>query len=290
LILVTGITGLTGRFLWQLFLNDNRIHELRCLVRGESNLGWMGEHRPALCFGDVGSHQDLVRAMQGVDSVIHLVNIRYSPQIITACQQVGVKRVVFVNTTGIFSQHQEYSCLYKQLERGIEASTLDYTIVRPTMIYGNGQDKNIHKLIKLLKVLRIFPIIGDGKSLMQPIYAGDLAKVIKLGLDKPTAIRQAYNVAGKEALSYRELLENISDAMGRTTRFIHVPFFLALILGRIGDYLPLGFIKTEPIRRLREDKAFDYSKAKNELGFNPLSFEEGVKLEVAALNEAVGYG
>ena len=102
----------------------------------------------------------------------------FSPEIIEACKVSGINRIVIVTTTGIFSKYQQYSEEYKKLETIILDCGLNYTIIRPTMIYGNHQDKNIHKLVKIVNKYPIVPVIGKGYGLMQPIYAKDLAEVI----------------------------------------------------------------------------------------------------------------
>lgn len=286
MFLVTGITGLTGRFLFAEIRRGGMKNSLRCLVRETSDLSWMGEDRPELVYGDVGQVEDLEGGLAGVEGLIHLVNIRYSPQVIEACRRARVRRVVFVNTTGIYSRYQAYSRLYLDLERQILSSGLDYTIIRPTMIYGNHQDKNIHKLVKLLRRLPVFPVVGSGKARMQPIYAGDLAKVVLSAYVEPNAIRKEYNVAGKYPLPYQELLQEIARALGVRRYFFHIPYSLALLAGRIGDVIPNGLVTYERIQRLAEDKNFDYSAAQDDLGFEPLPFVEGIRLEIEALRQA----
>jgi len=279
MLLVTGITGLTGRFLFDIIKKNDGLKSVRFLIRKTSDISWVSHQKPDFFCGDVISVDELVKCMEGVESVIHLVNIRYSPQVIEACIEKGVKRVIFVNTTGMYSKYQEYSNLYKQLENKILNSQLDYTIIRPTMIYGNHLDKNIHKLIKLLAKLPVFPVVGDGSSLMQPVYAGDLARVIYLAYKNKVAIGKDYNVAGKKPLSYKILLKEIAGALNKRVYFINIPYSLA-------NLFPNSLVNLEKIQRLSEDKVFDYSKARDELGFNPISFQQGIRLEVMELKRA----
>ncbi|XER08406.1 hypothetical protein SRRS_40210 [Sporomusa rhizae] len=244
------------------------------------------KEKPVLCYGDVNNVQDIVAAMKDVSVVLHLYNIRHSPNIIQACNLIGIKRVIFVNTTGMYSKFQQYANLYKKLEKNILESGLDYTIIRPTMIYGNQQDKNISKLVKIASRLRVFPIIGEGKSLLQPIFAGDLAEAIYQASQRDVSIHKTYNVAGSEPLSYEVIIKAIYYAMNKEVRFIHIPYKLALVAGKIGDILPNGLISTERLLRLSEDKCFNYSNATEDLGFIPKSFYEGIRLEVECIKAA----
>lgn len=283
MLLVTGITGLTGRFLYREILEHTQMSRLICLIRTKSDISWMTTEKPSIHYGDVNNVKDIIDSMQGVSTVIHLVNMRQAPQIISACKESRVRRVIFVNTTGMFSKYQAYSSLYRQLEDKILTSGLDYTIIRPTMIYGNNQDKNIHKLVTLINKAPIFPVIGSGESLMQPIYAGDLAKVIYKASLEDASIKKEYNVAGKEPISYLNILTEIANALGKKRCFVHIPYKIALLAALIGDYVPNGLINVEKVRRLSEDKVFCYAKAKQDLAFDPISFREGIKLEMDSL-------
>jgi nucleoside-diphosphate-sugar epimerase len=286
MLFITGITGLTGRFLLDALRDAGYDGPIRCLVRERSDISWIRDPDVELYKGDVTDVGSLAPGLQGADGVVHLVNIRSSPQIIRACREAGVKRAVFVNTTGIYSKYQKYSGEYKILEQGIQQSGLDYTMIRPTMIYGNQRDKNIHKLVLVINRYPVVPMIGTGNSLMQPIYAQDLARSVASAWLSPAAVGKAYNVAGKEPVAYATILYLISDVLKKRRAFIKVPYGLALLAGYVGEVIPNGLLDTEKVKRLREDKAFSYDEAARDLGFAPRPFEEGIVLEIAALRQA----
>ncbi|WP_258359786.1 NAD-dependent epimerase/dehydratase family protein [Moorella sulfitireducens] len=286
MLLVTGITGLTGRFLLDCLREAGYNGRIRCLIRKHSDVSWVQDENVEFCIGDVSDVQSLKSGLVGVSGVIHLVNIRFSPQVIQACSDMGIGRVVIVTTTGIFSKYRECSEEYRQLEKGIIESKLQYTIIRPTMIYGNERDKNIHKLVRIVDRYPLIPIIGNGQSLMQPIYARDLAAVIASAYLLPVSIGKAYNVAGKYPIKYIDVLKLIAATLKKRRLFIHIPYFVSMLAGYIGELISNDLVDIEKIKRLREDKVFDYSEAAKDLEFNPISFEEGIKLEVEALKKA----
>lgn len=286
MLFITGITGLTGRFLLKELRLAGYTGPIRCLVRKSSDISWIKDSGVELYYGDVEGIDSVARGLQGVDSVIHLVNIRSSPVIIRACQESGVKRVIFINTTGIFSRYQKYSEDYKKLEAQILTSSLDYTIIRPTMIYGNHQDKNIHKLVKIIDKYPVVPVVGKGYGLMQPIYAEDLARIIAMAALNSVSIGKAYNVAGKTPVTFSDLMKLIASNIGKKRIFVNVPYPLALLAGYAGEVIPNGLINIEKVKRLQEDKVFLYDEAANDLGFFPRSIEEGIELEVNALRQA----
>ncbi|OAM92798.1 Nucleoside-diphosphate-sugar epimerase [Pelosinus fermentans] len=288
MILITGIAGLTGRFLYQKIQDQKPDRRVKYFVRPTSDISFMldEDKKNNVIYGDGNNIKDITDALLNVDLVIHLATIHLSEIITQACVFKGIKRVIFINTTGMYSHYKSYAALYTELEKKIKESNLIYTIIRPTMIYGNHQDVNIHKLIKMINKVAIFPVIGKGDGLMHPIYAQDLANVIISAMTNEEKTRmQEYNVAGKAPLTYLSLLAEIAKALGKKRYFLHIPYGLALLIGKIADCIPNGIIDYEKVQRLKEDKSFDYSKAAYDLGFSPRSFEEGVKLEVQALRD-----
>lgn len=286
MIALTGATGLTGRFLVSSLREYGYQGIIRCLVRPTSCVEDMpSDKRIQYYTGDCTNVESLIQFLQDAKSLIHVANIRYSENVISACQASGVARITVVSTTGIYSQYQKYASEYIEIEEKIKNSGLDYTIIRPTMIYGNHRDKNIHKLVKIVDRLPIVPLVGAGDSLMQPIYAMDLANVIAAAHLNDVAICKEYNVAGKEPITYKSLMEEIAKALAKKRLFVSVPYSLCLACGYLGEVIPNGLINLERIQRLKEDKAFDYSLARDEVGFSPRSFQEGVVLEIQALRE-----
>lgn len=285
MILVTGITGLTGKFLYnelQLKMPDL---DIRYFVRKSSDISWM-KNKDNIFFGELSNVEDIRSALDGVNTVLHLAPRNMLHNILLACKDSDVNRFFYVNSTGIYSKFKSSSHIDLKNEDELKNSDLVYTIIRPTMIYGNHQDGNIHLLAKLINKFRIFPVVGKGCGLMHPIYANDVAKVLVSAIAKEEITRfKEYNVAGKSPLQYKEVLHNISRAMGKKTLFIHIPYSFALAVGKIGDRIPNRIITYEKVLRLNEDKNFDYSKAKNDLNFLPISFEEGVKNEIKVLRE-----
>lgn len=286
MIFITGVTGLTGRFLLEELRLAGYQGYVRCLVQTSSDVSWIQDDKVELYEGNVNDYASIIPALDGVLAVIHLVNIRSSLQIIRACQEADVKRVVFINTTGIYSKYQQYAEEYKSLEAKMLNCGLDHTIIRPTMIYGNQRDKNIHKLVRLVERFPVIPVIGSGYGLMQPIYARDLAGVIARACLCDESIGKAYNVAGKEPVRFSEILKTIAAYLGKKRLFINIPYSFALLVAHVGEHIPNGLIDIEKVLRLQEDKVFSYEEAARDLGFSPLSFEEGLQLEIIALKEA----
>ncbi len=199
------------------------------------------------------------------------------PQVLAQLAAAGVRRGVFVSTTAIFTSLPSASRQVRlDAEESVHNSTLDWTIVRPTMIYGTQRDRNISRLLRFLKRWPVFPLCGN--ALWQPIYVADLADAIVAALDTPSTIRQAYDLAGAYPIRFDELVRTAARTIVREVHLVRVPVAAAVL----GAHLT-RVVTPEQVRRLAEDKAFDYSAATRDFGFRARSFAEGVRLEARSM-------
>ena len=129
----------------------------------------------------------------------------------------------------------------------------------------------------------IVPIFGDGKYLQQPIYVDDVAQALVSCLSSDNTIGKSYNISGKQALTYNEVIDTIARQMNKRVWKIHVPSKPVVSLLRFFKRARIPFpIKAEQVLRLapHENKDFSYAEAQKDFGFSPLSFEEGIGLEL----------
>jgi nucleoside-diphosphate-sugar epimerase len=193
-----------------------------------------------------------------------------------------VNRAIFVSTTGIFTKlNPDSKGIRLEAESLIKESDLDYTIIRPTMIYGTPNDRNMWRLVRYLKKLRVLPILGNGKYLQQPVYVKDLANAIVSAYEKPISIKKAYNVSGAKALTYNEVVDITGKTLGKRVIKIHIPMSLSYNLLKVyGKVSKNPKLKAEQVLRLNENKDFSFEEAKKDLDYKPLCFEEGINLEI----------
>jgi nucleoside-diphosphate-sugar epimerase len=282
-VLITGATGLLGSALVQLLLVEG--HEVRCLVREKSpRVSRLDAQRVELVRGDASSARDLVEVLSGRDTVLHVAGIEYAPQVVEAARRTGVARIVVVGSTSVHSAYPLRSEPKLRMEKLVREGGLDFTIVRPSMIYGSELDKNVHRLLRFLDRSPFFPVFGSGANLWQPVYFEDCARGIYEALVRPAAVGQSYDLPGAEPLTYLELVKIAAGALGKKPRIVKLPLEPVRLSLAVAERLHLPFpIKSEQVLRLREDKAYTYEKARRELGYAPRSFREGVALEVARL-------
>lgn len=284
MILLTGWTGNTGSLVLE-----------RLLERGispERIVGITRREMPANPFriSQETVHLEDERAISGLfekykfEAIIHIANIRYSPLFMKLADRYRVPRVILVHTTGVYSKYNEYSNKYREIEADIlsqEYSNTSYTILRPTMIYGNDKDHNMHKLIRFLSKRPVFPIFGDGSSLMQPVHVEDLANVIMQAYDKNDIRNEDYDVSGGTVVSYQEVLKLIVKHLNKKVWFLHIPIPLAIGVARVlGILFKKAPIRVEQVKRLQEDKVYSHEKAVKQLGYRPRSFADGIEEEI----------
>jgi nucleoside-diphosphate-sugar epimerase len=286
-IFVTGATGFTGSRIVPLLLKNG--YEVRCLYRASSDRSQLPQPEIEWALGDVSDTESLTSAMEGTDALVNVASLGFghADSIIRAAKDAGIKRAVFISTTAIFTQLKASSKKVRvAAELAIETSGLDYTILRPTMIYGTSRDRNMWRLIKFMRLSPIVPIFGDGKYLQQPIYVDDVAAAILGCLKADVTIGKSYNIAGKRALTYNEVIDTIAKAMNKRVWKLHIPSKPVVGLLKLFEKIHIPFpIKAEQVLRLNENKDFSYAEAGRDFGFSPLSFEEGIGLELNSVVE-----
>ena len=149
------------------------------------------------------------------------------------------------------------------------------------MIYGSPHDRNMWRLIRFMRYFPMIPVFGDGNSLQQPIYVGDVAQAIVSCLGNDQTIGKSYNIAGKHPLTYNQVIDNIAKHMNKRVWKVHIPSVPVVSLLKFFERVYIPFpIKAEQVLRLNENKNFSYEEAERDFGFSPFSFEEGIGLEL----------
>lgn len=284
-VLVTGASGFTGSYVVPRLLQ--RGVEVRCFVRANSDLSHLPGKDIELAYGDLGDPSSLQSALSGVEALVNVASLGFGNalSIVAALTKAGVDRAVFVSTTAIFTNlNAKSKSVRLAAEQTIQESNLAYTIVRPTMIYGSVRDRNICRLIRFLNISPILPVFGSGDYLQQPVYVNDVAGAVVDSLLTRDTVNKSYNIAGREPLTYNQLVDTICAQLGCKVLKVHLPASpIVAFLSRIEKTVTLP-IKAEQIQRLGEDKAFDYIDAQADFDFRPRSFEEGLKLELQEMN------
>jgi len=287
--LVTGGSGFLGGYV--LREAARRGHRTVALARSDAAAARVAELGAVPVTGDLGDRFSLADAFATArcDVLVNLASLGFghAPGIVTAAERAGIGRAVFVSTTAVATRLPAASRQVRlAAEQRIRSSRLDWTILRPTMIYGGPGDRNLSRLLALLHRAPVLPVPG-GQHLQQPVHVADLADAVLAAAENPSTSKRSYDVAGPEPLTFTYMLRTAASAVASRTRFVPVPLASAVAAARCYELLSKNpRIRTEQVLRLAEDKWFAIDDAARDLGYSPRPFHEGIQSEARALGLA----
>jgi uncharacterized protein YbjT (DUF2867 family) len=288
-LMVTGGSGFLGGYV--LREAARRGHQTVALARSEAAAAAVTALGALPVTGDLAEPPSLAAAFASTrcDVLVNLASLGFghAPAIITAAERAGLRRAVFVSTTAVMTRLPAPSRRVRvAAEQRIRASGLDWTILRPTMIYGDPGDRNLSRLLSLLCRAPVLPVPG-GDHLQQPVHAADVASAVLAAAERPAAAGHTYDVAGPEPLTFTKLLQTSASAVASRTRFVPVPLSPVVAIARGYELLARHpKIRVEQLRRLAEDKAYAIDEAVRDLGYAPRSFAAGIHAEARAMGLA----
>ena len=245
---------------------------------------WAGHGKARWVRADLEQAADDAAWSEGNAAWIHLGPLPLVPAVLARGGAPAVRRVVAFGSTSRFtkaaSTHPRERRIVADLEageeglaRGCSAHGVGWTLFRPTLIYGAGLDRNVMVIAGAIRRFRVFPLVGNGQGLRQPVHADDLAAACVSALDSPTSEGRAYDLSGGEVLSYREMVSRIFAVAGIAPRLVPVPVgavgFALWCLSRLPRYRDFNI---EMARRMADDMVFSHDAAARDLGYRPRPF------------------
>jgi len=289
MLLITGITGYSGSFFLKELIKNKYEGNIRCIVRPDSDSSLIDTCGLKIekIVGDVADQVLMDKALDGVDTVIHIASIFNSIVIAKAAAKSNIKRMILVHTTGIYSKFKSAAKEYQNIEIEVEKlhknkfPNCGLIYLRPTLIYGRVKDANMIKFIKMIDKFKIFPIINHGKSMIQPVNGRDLGKAYYQLLCKNEIMKGDYVLSGEKPIEMLEMFKIISSTLGKSRAFVSVPLWVGVLGARLIKISTLGKIDyVERVQRMGEDRNFPHDPATRDFDFNPMAFEMGIKMEV----------
>ncbi len=258
-ILLTGGTGFVGRYVLRELLAQG--HEVRALIRRGGVPEGFESRNVEVVRSDINGA--LEQFMQGMDGVVHLVGIieeiprkkvtfemlhtRATQNVVNAAKAVGVPRFIFVSANGASEQGvTRYQTTKWAAEEAVRKSGLEHwCVLRPGLIFGDpGMEREEFCTVlasSLIKPFPILPVFGNGLYQMQPIAVEEVAQSVVQALTFPNAHAQTIVAVGRRRLTYIELLDVVTRALGNNPRpKIKVPVsFVKLGMRFAGSMLPI---------------------------------------------------
>jgi len=236
-VLVTGAAGMVGIHTCQELTKKG--WKIRALIRDPAKAAMaLGQLPVEFRVGDVRDATTLRSALSGCGAVIHLAaiaiekkgdsyresNTAATERVISAARAEDVQRVIFMSQNGADSR-SPYPFLRSKgvAQESVKTSGLKWTVLRPSVIFG-PEDQFVNVLGRLIRLTpKIFPLPGGGSARFQPIAVDDVARVIRLALEKKETVNQSYDLGGAVPLTLRQMTERILTAMGTHRRIVSVP-------------------------------------------------------------------
>ena len=290
-VLITGASGFVGRAVSAAVVRSG--HETRGMTRRPPVQPLPGEW----VTGSVVSGEDLRRAMDGCDAVIHLVGIigevgdqtfervhrEGTRRVVEACTASGIRRLIHMSALGTrpgaISGYHRSKWAAEEIVRG---SGLDWTVFRPSVIYGPG-DGFVNLFVRIGRWSPVLPVIGRADALLQPVPVEAVAGAFAAALDSPASIRRTYDLCGPEPMTLAAILRIVHDHTGRRRWLVGVPTAVARVQAALLERIYPVFLRCaapltqDQITMLEEDNVGDPSAAERELGVRPVPFREGLQ-------------
>jgi Nucleoside-diphosphate-sugar epimerases len=288
-ILVTGASGFVGSHLVPSLLAAG--HQVVALARtptaGETVVGRLpAAQRPTveIRIGDVNRPDTLAPALAGVDAVVHLVGIARDSNggadllrintegtraVVAAMRESGVGRLVHMGAMGVVDDpNLHYASSKAKAEALVRESGLDWTILKPSLQFGEG-DGFFNIIAGLVRISPgIVPVPGDGSARFQPIHTEDVAAVTVRALADATTVDQAFELGGPRYWTYREITREVLTALGKKRAIMPMPLPLIRLVAGTAELVRIPFpVATDQLRQLRLDNVGPLDLIPTRFGF-----------------------
>ncbi len=283
---LTGGTGFVGGYVARRL--RARRHTVRALVRSPQATDSLAEQGIEIAVGDIVQPKSLDDAVDGCDTVIHLVGIirekppatfetvhtRGTLRILEAAERCGVKKFVFMSALGARADGTAYQRTKFEAEELVRRSRIPSVIFRPSVIVGLGGEFT-ELLMRLVRSSPVTPVIGDGRYRLQPVDVEDVAAAFVQAAERDELHGKRFEIGGPHKLTYNRLLEIISEEFGWRRRRLHIPVgFVRPLIELASNWRLPTPIGSQELDMLFEESIIpgDGNALREVFGINPTSF------------------
>ncbi len=266
---------------------------LRLLVRDRSKFSGDATGDVEVVEGDVTKPDSLRGTMDGCSAVIHLVAIiseeggatfdgvihQGTVHVVEEAKRAGIGRFIHMSALGARDNADfPYMQAKWQAEQAVQASGIPWTIFRPSVIFGPG-DEFINQLASVIRTFPVIPVVGDGKTKFMPVYVKDVAAAYKRALDDASTSSEIYELGGPKIFTYEELLDTIAVKLEKRKPKAHVPVGLMMPVVKFSKSLPKALrppVTEQQLKMLALDNSTNQSATAELIGHPPMSLTEGI--------------
>ncbi|MBU1862436.1 MAG: NAD-dependent epimerase/dehydratase family protein [Candidatus Omnitrophica bacterium] len=306
--LVTGATGFIGAHLVRELVGKG--HKVRIIARQKSKTELLAGLNIEIRYGDITKKSSIDGFFDNVDIVFHCagllgafgidkstyydVNVLGTKNVVDVSYGVHVKKFVLCSSAGVIGPTEKYqgdeNSLYNptnvyeqtkmEAEHIVKQGGLDYVILRPGFVYGEG-DSHLLELCKAL-LKRQFCFIGKADAQLQPLYINDLVDAFLLCASNKIH-NETYIIAGHEQVSVRDFIMVITQALGIALPRVWIPLWMAYGAALAFEFLAYvtkckPLVTVQRVKFFTNSRVFTISKAERGLQFHPqTTVSDGVR-------------
>ncbi len=289
-VFVTGGTGFVGRNVIRALKAAH--HMVYAWVRHGSEVKLPFLDGVEIVFGDSLEPQEMRIGMEKCDAVINLVGIiREYPRkgitfdqthyqstlhTVNIAKKCGVKRFIQMSANGA-SDHgvSVYQTTKRRAERIVEESGLDWTIFRPSVIFGDpeGLFEFSTELAGIIRSFIIIPIFDGGKLEMDPVWVGDVADCFVKALNTPISSGKTFHLCGGRPIKFKQIVETIGKAIGKKRIVtMPIPFGLILPVASVMERFSFFPVTSDQLLMLKQGNICKEQEFKAIFGIQPKQF------------------
>ena len=249
---------------------------------------------------DAHDERSIEAAVAGADGVVnaislyaehggdtfHSVHVEAAAGIARVARRAGVKR--FVHLSGIGADAASPSPYIRNRGEGeaaVQAAFPGAVIIRPAVMFA-PDDAFLTTILGLLRTLPAYPLFGDGRTRLQPVYVDDVAAAIAQVLRQAQKPYPIYELAGPRVYSYGELLRTIARSAGLRPVLVRIPFAFWDAAAGLAEFLPHPPLTRNQVELMQIDTtASDSRPGFGLLGISPRSLEQELEAMVKQTNE-----
>jgi uncharacterized protein YbjT (DUF2867 family) len=240
---------------------------------------------------DVHAAHSVEAAVAGVDGVVNTVSlyvehgietfrsvhVEAAARVASAASQADVKRLVHLS--GISAGATSTSAYIRSRGEGeaaVQAAFPGAVIIRPAVMFAPNDDF-LTTILRLLRLLPAYPMFGDGRTKLQPVYAEDVAEAIVHVVRLSETPHPIYELAGPRVYTYTELLQTIAREAGLRPVMIRVPFVAWHVLASLAEILPRPPLTRNQVELMQVDTTASDQPGFRDLGISPRSLEDELR-------------
>ena len=295
-VALIGGTGFVGGYLVDALLAAG--HDLSLLVRPGSEAKIAGADRCRIVNGDLGDLAAIAKALDDADAVVYNVGIlREFPRrgitfegsqyqgvvdTINAAQQVGIRRMLLMSANGVRSPGTPYQETKHRAEQAVRDSGLDYTIFRPSVVFGDpGAKMEIATQLYQQMIRPPLPAVAfhtglnpaTGPVVLSPVHVTDVVDAFVNALGDPATIGQRYDLGGPEVLTWADMLRRIAAAVGKQKLILPMPIAAMKFGAALFDWLPFFPATRDQLTMLAEGNTVDPATLRGLIDREPTAFD-----------------